>query len=193
MTDIHSSVVSYEDLKVREKKLPKVRTTSSTLEPFDVDRIIESLIVEAKLSRPDAQLVGLKVMDRIAASGIKFLSGPLIREMCNSILAELGFEKERILYTRVGVPMYDLNQLIHNPGHHTNNANLMRNPETIAKLVHDQVMEQHTFLSDLEACTHLLQVQHNTCKSQSIIQLYGLPPHRALLRAARGISTTTHF
>ncbi|MHA2065202.1 MAG: anaerobic ribonucleoside-triphosphate reductase, partial [Candidatus Thorarchaeota archaeon] len=147
MTDIHNSVVSHEDLKVREKKLPKVRTTSSTLEPFDVDRIIESLIVEAELSRADAQLVGLKVMDRIAASGIKFLSGPLIREMCNSILAELGFEKERIMYTRVGVPMYDLNQLIHNPGHHTNNANLMRNPETIAKLVHDQVMEQHTYLS----------------------------------------------
>ncbi len=147
MTDVHSSAVSYEDLKVREKKLPKVRTTSSTLEPFDVDRIIESLIVEAKLSRADAELVGLKVMDRIAASGIKFLSGPLIREMCNSILAELGFERERILYTRVGVPMYDLNQLIHNPGHHTNNANLMRNPETIAKLVHDQVMEQHTYLS----------------------------------------------
>ncbi|MHA2602549.1 MAG: anaerobic ribonucleoside-triphosphate reductase [Candidatus Thorarchaeota archaeon SMTZ1-83] len=69
------------------------------------------------------------------------------REMCNSVLAELGFEKERILYTRVGVPMYDLNQLIHDPGHHTNNANLMRNPETIAKLVHDQVMEQHTYLT----------------------------------------------
>ncbi|MFW9803845.1 MAG: anaerobic ribonucleoside-triphosphate reductase, partial [Candidatus Thorarchaeota archaeon] len=147
MTDVHSSAVSYEDLKVREKKLPKVRTTSSTLEPFDVDRIIESLIIEAKLSRGDAELVGLKVMDRIAASGIKFLSGPLIREMCNSILAELGFEKERILYTRVGVPMYDLNQLILNPAQHTNNANMMRNPETIAKLVHDQVMEQHTYLT----------------------------------------------
>ncbi|MFX1262395.1 MAG: anaerobic ribonucleoside-triphosphate reductase [Promethearchaeota archaeon] len=147
MTDVHSSAVSYEDLKVREKKLPKVRTTSSTLEPFDVDRIIESLIIEARLSRGDAELVGLKVMDRIAASGIKFLSGPLIREMCNSILAELGFEKERILYTRVGVPMYDLNQLILNPAQHTNNANMMRNPETIAKLVHDQVMEQHTYLT----------------------------------------------
>jgi len=62
-------------------------------------------------------------------------------------LAELGLEKERILYTRVGIPMYDLNLLIHNPSEYTSNANLMRNPETIAKLVHDQVMEQHTYLS----------------------------------------------
>jgi ribonucleoside-triphosphate reductase len=43
--------------------------------------------------------------------------------------------------------MFDLNQLINETGVHTNNANLMRNPETIAKLVHDQVMEQHTYLS----------------------------------------------
>lgn len=60
---------------------------------------------------------------------------------------ELGLEKERILYTRGGIPMYDLNLLIHNPSEYTSNANLMRNPETIAKLVHDQVMEQHTYLS----------------------------------------------
>ncbi|NHJ14416.1 MAG: anaerobic ribonucleoside-triphosphate reductase [Candidatus Thorarchaeota archaeon] len=147
MTDIRNAITTYEDLKLQEKKLPKVRTTSSTLEPFNVDRIIDSLVLEAELTRADAQLVALKVMDRIIASGIKFLSGPLIREMCNSVLAELGFERARILYTRVGVPMYDLNLLIHDPGNHTNNANLMRNPETIAKLVHDQVMEQHTYLS----------------------------------------------
>jgi len=136
-----------DDVRAREKKLPKVRTTQGTMEPFDATKIIESLITEAHLSRANAQLVAVRVMDRIVASGIKFLSGPLIREMCNSVLAEMGFEDERIRYTRVGVPMYDLNQLINDPGDHTSNANLMRNPETIAKLVHDQVMEQHTYLS----------------------------------------------
>ena len=55
--------------------------------------------------------------------------------------AELGLEKERMLYTRVGISMYDLNLLIHNPSEYMSNANLMRNPETIAKLVHDQVGE----------------------------------------------------
>jgi anaerobic ribonucleoside-triphosphate reductase len=147
LTDIRSAVADSEDLSMRERKMPKVRTTSSTMETFDANKIIDSLVLEAKLSRADAHLVAVKVMDRIVASGIKFLSGPLIREMCNSVLAELGFEKERILYTRVGIPMYDLGLLINNPGAHTSNANLMRNPETIAKLVHDQVMEQHTYLS----------------------------------------------
>ncbi|TET10918.1 MAG: hypothetical protein E3J86_04285, partial [Candidatus Thorarchaeota archaeon] len=147
MTDISSTITSNEALQTREKKMPRVRTTSSAMEKFDANMIIDSLILEAGLLRVDAQLVAVKVMDRIVASGIKFLSGPLIREMCNSILAETGFERERILYTRVGIPMYDLGLLIHNPGEHTSNANLMRNPETIAKLVHDQVMEQHTYLS----------------------------------------------
>ncbi len=148
MTDINTSITDdLANLGAREKKMPKVRTTSSTMEPFEAQRIIDNLILEARLLRADAQLVAMKVMDRIVASGIKFLSGPLIREMCNSVLAELGFEKERILYTRVGIPMYDLDLLINDPGAHTSNANLMRNPETIAKLVHDQVMEQHTYLS----------------------------------------------
>lgn len=136
-----------DDIRAREKKLPKVRTTQGTMESFDATKIIESLITEAHLSRANAQLIAVRVMDRIVASGIKFLSGPLIREMCNSVLAEMGFEQERIEYTRVGIPMWDLNQLINDPGDHTSNANLMRNPETIAKLVHDQVMEQHTYLS----------------------------------------------
>ncbi|TXT57540.1 MAG: Anaerobic ribonucleoside-triphosphate reductase [Candidatus Thorarchaeota archaeon] len=147
MTDIRSTIIDSEEIRMREKKLPRVRTTSGTMEPFDASCIIESLILEAHLSRADAQLVAVRVMDRIVASGIRFLSGPLIREMCNSVLAEMGLEKERILYTRVGIPMHDLSQLIHDPGDHTSNANLMRNPETIAKLVHDQVMEQHTYLS----------------------------------------------
>ncbi|MHA2153079.1 MAG: anaerobic ribonucleoside-triphosphate reductase [Candidatus Thorarchaeota archaeon] len=147
MTDIGSSIIPDKTLRAREKKMPKVRTTSSTMETFNANKIIDSLVLEAKLHHADAQLVAVKVMDRIVASGIKFLSGPLIREMCNSVLAEMGFESERILYTRVGIPMHDLGLLINNPSEHTSNANLMRNPETIAKLVHDQVMEQHTFLS----------------------------------------------
>ncbi|MHA1965876.1 MAG: anaerobic ribonucleoside-triphosphate reductase [Candidatus Thorarchaeota archaeon] len=133
MTDIHDALATAADLRMREKKMPKVRTTRSTMETFNANKIIESLVLEAGLLHADAQLVAVKVMDRIVASGIKFLSGPLIREMCNSILAEMGFESERILYN--------------NPSEHTSNANLMRNPETIAKLVHDQVMEQHTYLS----------------------------------------------
>ncbi len=148
MTDIRPSITTEnEDIQAREKKLPKVRSTSGTMMPFKAERIITSLQKEADLTYADAHLVAMKVMDRIAASGIKFLSGPLIREMCNSVLAEFGMEVERIRYTRVGVPMYDLDLLINTPSDFTSNANLMRNPETIAKLVHDQVMEQHTFLS----------------------------------------------
>ncbi len=147
MTEIRDLTVDLEELHTRDKRLPKVRSTSGTIEAFNSDKIIDSLMLEAGLKKETAIFVASRVVDRIVASGIKFLSGPLIREMCNSVLAEMGLEQERIRYTRVGVPMYDLDQLILNPRRHTSNANLMRNPETIAKLVHDQVMEQHTFLT----------------------------------------------
>ena len=45
MTDIHNALATAEDLRVREKKMPKVRTTSSTMETFDANKIIDSLVL----------------------------------------------------------------------------------------------------------------------------------------------------
>lgn len=130
-----------------EGLLPDVRTSMGTIDDFDHDIIVLSLQKETGLQQDVAEVVATTVQERIVASRTRFLSGPLIREMCNSVLTELGLEQERIKYTRVGVPLYDLNQLLSPTSEDTSNANLMRNPETIAKLVHDQVMEQHTFLT----------------------------------------------
>ena len=43
MTDIHNTLATSEELRLREKKMPKVRTTSSTMETFDANKIIDSL------------------------------------------------------------------------------------------------------------------------------------------------------
>ncbi len=137
----------YDEVKAWSKSLPYVRTSSKDLFPFDPDRIIESLIVEAEVPRKTAIKIAWQVVQRIYHSGIEFLSGPLIREMCNSVLAEMGLEEARKKYTRVGVPLYDLNKIIANPSIHASNAHLAHNPESVAKVIHDEVMEQHTFLT----------------------------------------------
>ena len=56
MTDIHNAVVPNNDLQIRAKKIPKVRTTSSTMETFDPERIIQSLIQEAQLNRSNSEI-----------------------------------------------------------------------------------------------------------------------------------------
>ncbi|MHA1604721.1 MAG: anaerobic ribonucleoside-triphosphate reductase [Candidatus Freyarchaeota archaeon] len=127
--------------------LPPVRTSRGIIENFDVSKIIRSLIKETGIDKEKATQVAKRVVQRIISSNIQWLSSPMIREMACSVLAEMGMVEERKLYTRIGVPIYDLNEMIVNPLKHTWNANLQINPETIAKIVYDRVMNEHTYLT----------------------------------------------
>lgn len=42
------------------------------------------------------------------SSNIKYITSPMIREVVNATLLQFGFEKERLQYTRIGFPFYDL-------------------------------------------------------------------------------------
>ncbi len=127
--------------------LPPVRTSRGMIENFDVSKIIRSLVKETGIDKEKATQVAKRVVQRIISSNIQWLSSPMIREMACSVLAEMGMVEERKLYTRIGVPIYDLNEMIVNPLKHTWNANLQINPETIAKIVYDRVMSEHTYLT----------------------------------------------
>jgi len=61
-------------------------------------------------------------------------------------MADKGMEEQMMLYRRVGIPMYDIGQIIENPSRYNSNANLLKNPETIAKIIHDEVAEEYTLL-----------------------------------------------
>lgn len=140
------------------KKKMVVRNTDGTVSSFKKDRIKDSLIREASMSYMDAMVVADEVSNRIKNAKIEWLSGALIREMVNSVLSEMGHHDARRKYTRVGIPVKDIDLMIYDPQTFGSNANLQRNPETIAKVVHDQVMEQHTFLTlpDELADAHLV-------------------------------------
>jgi len=127
--------------------LPPVRTSRGTIENFDVSKIIKSLVKETGIGKEKAAEVAKRIVQRIISSNIQWLSSPMIREMACSVLAEMGMVEERKRYTRIGVPIYDLNEMIVNPLKHTWNANLQINPETIAKIVYDKVMCEHTYLT----------------------------------------------
>jgi len=42
---------------------------------------------------------------------LELITAPLIREVVNVHLLKLGFEKERLQYTRIGLPFHDLQEL----------------------------------------------------------------------------------
>ena len=129
------------------KEYMMVRTSRNTIEKFDREKIVRSLIKETGLDRKTAEEIALDVEETIRRSKIKFISAPLIREIVNVKLLERGLEKERANYTRLGLPVYDVNQIIEKGVRE--NANLQHNPETIHKLVADWVMKEYALLKVL--------------------------------------------
>ena len=127
-----------------------VRTSKGLIESFNRQRIISSLITEAGLSQEAAEEVASTVEVEIRHMDLEFVSAPLIREIVNVTLLELGFEDARKTYTRVGLPVADVEKML--GGSHwysRENANLQQNPETIHKLIADSVIREYTMLKTL--------------------------------------------
>ncbi len=100
------------------KTPPPVRRSDGVIAPFDKQLIVKSLIKETKLlstlygetpmNEAAASLIAEEVEEEIKSMKLKFLSGPLIRELVSVKLLEHGFDKARNVYTRVGMPLYDV-------------------------------------------------------------------------------------
>lgn len=124
-----------------------VQTSSQTYERFDRFRITESIVKETGLDEQEADRIAFETEKFIKTANLEYISAPLIREIVNVKLLENGYEKERNLYTRIGMPVYDLTTLI-NKGD-KENANLQYNPETIHKIMADTMSKEYTLLKIL--------------------------------------------
>ncbi|MBU3904757.1 MAG: hypothetical protein KJ906_01245 [Nanoarchaeota archaeon] len=119
-----------------------VSTSMQTFERFDRVKIAESIVRETELNPIDADRIAFETEKFIKAMNIEHVSAPLIREIVNVKLLESGYEKERALYTRIGMPVYDVTQIINRGS--KENANLQYNPETIHKIMADRVSKEYT-------------------------------------------------
>ncbi|MFW9823898.1 MAG: anaerobic ribonucleoside-triphosphate reductase [Candidatus Thorarchaeota archaeon] len=135
--------------------LPKVFRTEGDLTDFNSSRIYESIIKETGLSEDKAKKITELVVRRIISSGIKFLSGPHIREIVCSILSEQHFEDERKLYTRIGMPLMDYEEIIEKGSEKFSKT---MNPEIIHHWASNRISEEYTHLRILtneESKAHL--------------------------------------
>jgi len=86
----------------------RVYTTNEKIEPFDRGNIIKSLLKETDVNRSVAENIGNEVENKIKDYKIKYLTTALIREMVNAKLLEYGYENIQNQYTRLGMPVYDV-------------------------------------------------------------------------------------
>ncbi|MBN2251959.1 MAG: anaerobic ribonucleoside-triphosphate reductase [Candidatus Altiarchaeota archaeon] len=121
-----------------------VRTSKTLLENFDSAKIADSLVREAELDREKAGLIAKEVEEELSRLKLDYVTAPLIREIANVKLLENGLEKERAKYTRLGMPVYDVTNLVGFGS--KENANLQYNPETVHKLMADQISKEYSLI-----------------------------------------------
>ena len=124
----------------------KVRTDNG-MEHFDLIKIANSLVSEAKLSQETAFTIATDVWKQLKKLNPQYLTTNILRELINSKLLEEGLESYKKNYTRLGMPVNEIEKLINNGDR--SNANMQQNPETIHKYVADASMKQY-------ALNHLL-------------------------------------
>lgn len=127
-----------------EMELPDVRVSKWKIVPYDIDRIVNSLVEETGMPQNLAREIANEVTIKLYNSGYKSLSAPLIREICNTIMIEKGLEQYRSLYTRCGMPVYDINNLFENGINE--NANQNFNPESIHFWTADRLKEEYALV-----------------------------------------------
>ncbi len=95
-----------------ERTLMIVRRSDQLIEPFDKNKIADALVKEAKLSPKLAKEIAAVAERKLLDLKIDYLTAPLIRELVNSILLDMGLEKYRHRLTRLGMPLYDAEKLL---------------------------------------------------------------------------------
>lgn len=137
--------------------MPKIRTSDGHILDWDREAIVRQLLRETKLSEEFygippidegvAREVAKKAEKRIRSMGLKFLSGPLVREIVNVILLEDYHQEWRNISTRVGTPVYDAHMIDIGNGFEANeNANLQDNAETSHKKKADKISKEQYLL-----------------------------------------------
>jgi len=89
-----------------KRNLPSVVRSDGTVEEFDADRIIGSLLRETSITREAAGEIASEMVVRLLSSGHKVVTAPFIREQLCSLLYGAS-PKWRFQYTRLGTPYHD--------------------------------------------------------------------------------------
>jgi ribonucleoside-triphosphate reductase len=146
LTDLGRTMVSIgESIEQHFFKRRKmmVRTSRFSLEEFDRNKIAESLIKEANVPADSAQKIARETEGRLSEFKAKYLTAPLIREIVNTILIEKGFEEYRHKLTRLGLPVYDVTQLLKSM------SAMSLGVEAVHAAAGDRVIEEYTLLNVL--------------------------------------------
>ena len=113
--------------------------TKEGVHPFNPEFIYHSLLRETHLSIENAKLITKDVLRWLISAHLHLITAPLIREVANVHLLKNKFEKERLQYTRIGLPFYDLKMLFEG----------ISEEETLKEQIYDWIITEYQAVKEL--------------------------------------------
>jgi len=123
-----------------------VRTSDEEVKKWDKQKISESLLRETAIKSRIAARVATEVERKIIDYKIKVVTAPLVRELVNAELLARGLEKTRKKYTRLGVPLYDVENIIV-AERNKDNANVPHGPEATNLTLAEKIKKEYALLN----------------------------------------------
>ena len=131
------------------------------IDVWDRTKIADSLVKEANLDRPTADEISLAVEDRIDATDMLTVTTAIIREMVDLELLERGLTVAHKRHTHLGLPMWDVEQIITNAN--KENSNTTHNPESVNLTLAETILKEFALrrvFSDDIAQAHMVGDMH---------------------------------
>ncbi len=141
-----------EALRVRKEHIDRNDTTDMSLMvdpgtkdeimPWSKGKMVTALETEADLDTGLAEEIASAVEKKVFASGLERISTSLIRELVDNELFERGLSAKLEQQSIVGMPKYDLEQLIFSKSNENSNITA-NNPEAINLAIAENTLKQY--------------------------------------------------
>jgi len=116
--------------------------TKDEISPWNKALIAQALVREADVTPELASEIASEVERKVFASGIRRISTSLIRELVDNELFERGYDKTLKKQAVIGMPKYDLDELIFSKGKENSNITA-NNPEAINLAIAENTLKQY--------------------------------------------------
>jgi anaerobic ribonucleoside-triphosphate reductase len=131
------------------------------IDTWDRSKISSSLVREAGIEPLVAEEIAFAVEDRIDSSNLMTVTTAIIREMVDLELLERGMTMAHRRHSNLGLPMWDVEQIIANAN--KENSNTTHNPESVNLTIAETILKEFALrrvFSDDVAEAHLVGDVH---------------------------------
>jgi len=161
-----------------------VRTQDDGVGEWNRERIVDTLKRETGADDATAEVVAVAVEEQIRSAEIETLTASLVRELVDAQLIAIGRDDLRRRYMRLGVPLYDSEQIICAPN--AAEGESWADPETTNTVLAQRVKREF-------ALNHVFDETVASAHHEGVIHIHGLGTVDRVARSVQSAGLVTHF